>query len=219
MTTTSSRPRLSRPQQGRSEASLARIFDATRGLLEEHTFDQLSIAHIVREARSSVGVFYARFADKQALLDCLDEQYANEVILEFEAAGEDWRRRSLPLRRLVAEATDFLVRFHRERRGLVRALVLHARLHTDGPFTERSQRMVSSTPALPRAFLERRDEIRHPRPKQAVRFAFVQALTMVRERILFPEGPASVTGLADRQLRREVARGWLAYLTFSGESP
>ena len=52
------------PQQARSQATLARLLDATEVLLDEAPFDDLSVQDICKAAKSSVGAFYARFADK-----------------------------------------------------------------------------------------------------------------------------------------------------------
>lgn len=201
------------PRQSRSQRSLERLLDATRELLEQRTFDEISVAEIVARAGSSVGVFYSRFADKLSLLDCLDELYAREVIEEFSGLAGGWRPRTLSLEQKIGEAARFLVRFHRPRRGLIRALVLHARLHVGGPFSERTRRMQSASGGIVPALLEHADEIAHRDPELAVRFSMVQALTTVREHVLFPEGPAATAPLDDAQLAREVARSWRAYLS------
>ncbi|HVS16395.1 MAG TPA: TetR/AcrR family transcriptional regulator [Thermoanaerobaculia bacterium] len=199
------------PRQARSRRSLDRILDATRELLEDRSFDQISIAEIVARAGSSVGVFYSRFADKQALLDCLDELYALDVIRELGGLAESWQKRRPSLQEMVEEATRRLITFHRARRGLVRALILHARLHVDGPFAERTRRM-QRQPGIADALLAHRDEIDHPDPERAARFSLVQALTAVREHVLFAEGPAAIVPLDGEALAREVERAWLAYL-------
>ena len=207
------------PKQRRSEANLQRLLGAARKLLEDCSFDDLSVQRVVDEANCSVGTFYARFADKEALLDCLDELYARDLIGAFETLAEDWSARSPELPTLVDEAARFLVDFHRARCGVVRALILHARLHPSGPFAERTRRMISFTPGILRAFLRCVDAIAHPKPRRAVRFGFVQALTTVREFVLFPEGPAAIQPLSDLEITTEVARSWFNYLTVEGFSP
>lgn len=200
------------PRQSRSQRSLERLLDATRELLETRTFEEISIAEIVRRAGSSVGVFYSRFSDKQALLDCLDELYTLDVIAEFTALADSWREREVPLEEKLVEAAHFLVDFHRQRRGVVRALVLHARLHVGGPFSERTRRMQAAPGGIVSGLLAHVDEIDHPAPERAIRFSMVQALTTVREHVLFPEGPAATVLLDDRALAAEVARVWIASL-------
>lgn len=209
---TSPSTRLRDPRQARSRASLERILVATRELLEERTFEELSVTEIVRNARSSVGAFYTRFADKQALLDHLDELYARDLIASIKAVVGDPRSRDADLVARIEGFVAFLVRFHREQRGLLRALILHARLHVRGRFGERTKRMLKQVNDVDGFILARRDQISHPRPEEAVRFGFVAALTAIRERILFPEGPAALVPLADDELVREVTLIWIAYL-------
>ncbi|GJM08855.1 MAG: hypothetical protein DHS20C11_11310 [Lysobacteraceae bacterium] len=63
------------PKQSRSRRTQARLFDATEQLLRRQAFDDLTVAQITAEAKVSVGTFYRRFANKEALLQQLMEQY------------------------------------------------------------------------------------------------------------------------------------------------
>ena len=204
-----------RPKQHRSEQRLQRILDAARVLLEEKTFEQLTIREIASAAKCSVGTFYQRFADKHALLDSLDELYSQDLISEFEALADGWASGSLDLRDKILQASTFLVQFHRARRGVARALILEARLRPQGAFGARTKQMISLTPGITRSILRHTDEINHTDARRAARFAFVQALTTVREFVIFPEGPASAQPISDRALAKEVARSWHLYLTFT----
>ncbi len=60
--------------------------------------------------------------------------------------------------------------------------------------------------------LRYRKEITHPEPKRAIPFGFISALTVIREKTLFGEGPAEILPLNDLQLAAECARAYLAYL-------
>lgn len=200
------------PHQNRSRASLERIVSSTRALLEEKTFEELTIEEVVQRARSSVGVFYSRFGDKQALLEHLDERYAREVIDSVRAFvdGRDWD--AAPLAERVEAVVRFMTDFHAERAGLVRALVLQARIRPGSPFAERSRRMNTTIPSLVRLLLERRADMGHTDPERAVSFGFFLVLCAVRERVLFPEGPASSADMSHAELVRELTRVWLACL-------
>ena len=57
---------------------MRRILDATETLLAKRRFEDISIGDIVRASKSSVGAFYARFPDKDALLGCLYERFRQE---------------------------------------------------------------------------------------------------------------------------------------------
>ena len=178
------------PQQRRSRASLDRILSAARKLLEEKTFDELTVNQVTRRARSSVGAFYSRFRDKDALLDHLDEVYAQELI---EASQQNDRDLDgvTGLAPAVRTVVRMLVGFHRERRGLIRALVLQARVHPGGTFAERTRRLNRTVPDLVAKLVERAGENERP-DVRGLRFGFVACLAMLREVILFPEGPAAL---------------------------
>ena len=201
------------PKQQRSEEKLQRMLEAARTLLEDSSFEELSVQKVARHAGCSVGTFYARFADKDALLDSLDELYTRDLIREFEELASRWSESAFTLSEKVHQAAAFLVEFHRQRRGVVRALILQARLRPGGRFGERTKRMVSFTPGIVRSMLEHAGELGHSNAKRAARFGLIQALTTVREFVLFSEGPASAQPLSDKALVREVARSWYVYLT------
>lgn len=75
-------------KQERSLATQRRILRATEQLLRAEPFDAISVRRIVKEARTSIGSFYARFADKDALLPVLYSNYEERLskkISEFRA--------------------------------------------------------------------------------------------------------------------------------------
>ena len=97
------------PRQARSQQALQRLLDAAEALAAEKGLADASIPEIVRRGRSSVGGFYARFRDKNALLRALEERFFAELDgrLEALAAPERWRLSTLPV--LVAACADELV--------------------------------------------------------------------------------------------------------------
>ena len=63
------------PRQARSQHTLDRLLDAAEALVHEKGgFDDVPIAEIVRRAESSVGSFYSRFPDKDALLQAMGRE-------------------------------------------------------------------------------------------------------------------------------------------------
>ena len=206
------RTRLRSPQQARSRDTLRRIVTATRALLQEKTFDEISIAEITRRARSSVGAFYTRFPDKDALLDYLDELYMADVLAATDEFSQPNYLRGAPLAEVIAALIEQLVRFHRERSGLLRTLIVEARRRRGGSFSERTQRMTASVQGLLKTLLSCRDEIGHPDPQLAVTLGFVMIFSAVRETILFPESLPEGAAVDDEVLIRELTCGYLAYL-------
>src|SRR5438552_1394828 len=73
-------PRFFRPpQQVRSRETLDRILDAAEQVLDEKAFGEATLAEIMERAGVTVGAFYRRFPDKDALLHHLDERFFNEL--------------------------------------------------------------------------------------------------------------------------------------------
>lgn len=200
------------PKQQRSRDTLARLVNATERLLGERSFEDISVAEIVALAHSSVGAFYARFEDKDALLTYLDTYHAEELIARVGEYCEEDRWTTAPVDELVTEIVRFLVQFFRDRRGLLRALSIRARLHADPQFAEPTRQVNSRIPELIRLVLSRRSEIAHPSPEQAVYLGFVMILSTLRERVLFPEVYPTQLPISDALLADELKEAYLAYL-------
>src|SRR3954465_10598958 len=67
------------PQQSRSQETLDRILDATEQVMTEKAFGEATLAEIMERAGVTVGAFYRRFPDKDALLHHLDERFFAEL--------------------------------------------------------------------------------------------------------------------------------------------
>src|SRR5947208_15475116 len=72
-------PRFRPPQQTRSQETLDRILDAAERVLEKKSFTEATLAEIMERAGVTVGAFYRRFPDKDALLHLLDERFFREM--------------------------------------------------------------------------------------------------------------------------------------------
>lgn len=200
------------PRQARSQATLERILEATRELLETRTFDEISISEIVRRARSSVGAFYTRFPDKAALLDHLDELYARRMIECGEAVARERGGSDTTLVEEVRGLVTFLVRLHRIQPGLLRTLIVEARRQGEGAFRERTRRMNRTIPPVMERLLAHHDEIGHPEPRRAVYLGLLMVFSAIREVTLFPEGLAEFVDYDGEELIEELSAAYLRYL-------
>src|SRR3954451_17242527 len=63
------------PQQKRSQASVERVFAATRALLEEKGFDGVTVQEVSTRAEVSVGAIYGRFQSKENLLRAVQRDW------------------------------------------------------------------------------------------------------------------------------------------------
>jgi len=201
------------PRQDRSRRTLERILDVTEALLEEQRFEAIPVARIVREAGTSVGAFYARFRDKDALLPALYQRYdrwIRERAAGIEAA-RPWEGMSFAgtVTWLVKEIAQVFL----ARRNLMRAMVLHTRLRPDKVDDETKARRAQQMAFLKRVLLDHRESIHHPDPERAVDLAIYMAAALCREWLLFSDAPhASTTGGDTVEVEREIARQKLGYL-------
>ena len=179
--------------------------------MDDKAFADVKVTDITRAARSSVGAFYGRFEDKDALLDFLDETGLQGVRHEAERLKNNSEWQSTSLFEVIPEIVRFLVRYHRERRGVLRAILARARMR-QGARRGKLSPIDARYRGLIDVILARRSEIDHPSPDQAVFLGFIMVLSALRERILFPESMTIRLPISDEMLARELANAYLAYL-------
>lgn len=201
------------PLQLRSRETLERVAAATERLLEERTFEEITIGEILREARCSSGSFYARFGSKDALLPYLYERYDAQLRPRLEArlAGAPWAE--MTFRDACATLVRGTLEMYLERRNLMRALALYARTHPDA-FSDsfyQQRREVQELPlAVLRPFLA---QVPHPAPEAALRMGFFVVACAAREKLLFGDAPhAAVTPVTVDGLTRELTHVLHSYL-------
>jgi AcrR family transcriptional regulator len=203
------------PKQARSEDTLRRILEAAESLIEEKGLADASIPEIVRRAGSSVGGFYARLPDKNALLRALEERFFADLSerLEELADAQRWRAASLP--GIVAACVEELVSVTRRRRNLIQAFLFRA--SQDPEFQHAALRFrdrVSNR--IGELLLRRRDEFRHPDPLVAIDLAVQLAFGLMFQLVLTGELRAGGRVLSDPELKKELQVSFLRYLASDG---
>lgn len=204
------------PKQARSEATLQRLLDAAETLIGEKGFAAVSIAELAKAAGSSVGGFYARFRDKDEMLRALNEREHVRLSETLERLTDPrfWKDATL------TQMVGMLLAAHdaqQSGRMKLMAAVLEATARDPerwAPAVAFRRRVVD---AIAQVLLLRREEIRHPDPERAVRFALTQALAVTDQRALY----AHVEGLdswTDADVRVELQRSIVGYLTVDLES-
>ncbi|MEE9271416.1 MAG: helix-turn-helix domain-containing protein [Candidatus Krumholzibacteria bacterium] len=196
------------PMQARSRETHRRILEATSELLEKRTFDAVTVAEIARRSTSSVGAFYARFDDKDALLEQLDGLCAEEA-----ASGPGAVGTSEHIQKRLNQAITFYVGLFRKRSGLIRALRVRERARVRTRFGEAlrsSMRGLLVDPVL----LERR-HVGHADPQLAATLGSLMVMSAIEERVLYPEMTTSPTPITDAMFVTELTRAYVAYLGVS----
>ncbi len=201
------------PQQSRSQQTLDRLLNAAEQLLAKKPFEEITVADIVRKARSSVGAFYARFSNKDALLAPLYDRYDDELSKKLDAQLRRSARKSTSLQQLALFSVTTCVETYRQQRWLMRALGFHSRMNPQAISEEKRSRRTKLHRRWGQLFLKHRREIRHPDPESAVEFAVYFTAAAARDKILFGDAPhASATDISDDALIRELTRAFVTYL-------
>ena len=199
-------------KQDRSRKTQDRILQATSKLLETEPFESISVRRIIEEARTSIGSFYARFRDKEALLPVLYAEYEQQL-------GR--RIRKLRVSTSQAESLEELARLivkHLMEIGevpnLSRALYEYAtRAPHSAESSDLSKRRREQYRFLLDALLRFRDEITHDDPERAVELAVYFAAVTCRNRLLYPMAPHTRTlKLSKRELEAELVTLLTGYL-------
>lgn len=83
---------LKQPVQKRSKATLQRIFDATKRLLQQKRFEAISIHEIAKAANCGTGTVYGRFENKSALLASLEQEVVTGIVSRQQTflSDRDW---------------------------------------------------------------------------------------------------------------------------------
>lgn len=117
------------PKQTRSRKTLQSIIEAVYALLEEKFFEHISVAEICEQAGVSVGTFYRRFENKNALLPHIDRRYNKDFQVWMANYLEDAERYPCHSRAHVAHLVNEFLEFFKARRGVMRTIHLYRRLH------------------------------------------------------------------------------------------
>lgn len=204
-------PRFRPPQQTRSQETLDRILDAAENVLDEKIFSEATLAEIMHRAGVTVGAFYRRFPDKDALLHLLDERFFEELHARAASELDAGRWAGASIAEVVSHFCREAVALYRARRGLLRSLFLRARVD---PVLQQSARQVNAEyiNRLKVLMLPRRDQMSHPEPERAIELGYMIVVGALRETVLFGEVWPHPERVVDDGLSAELARVYLAYL-------
>jgi AcrR family transcriptional regulator len=201
------------PQQNRSRATADRLISATVEILDEFGLDGAVIPRIADKAGVAHGSVYRRFPDKNALIRaaCLH-------VLQRSNEGNRTLMKAVLLRPSLEETVGCFIGLlflqYRTHPKLLQALEQFVTKDDDAQFTSEARRLsganVDETASM---FLTFQSEIDHADPRQALRFAILNATTSTRT-IAF--GPSSLwhdmfPGAEDA-LATELVRTFISYL-------
>lgn len=197
-------------RQERSRQTRDRLLDAAEAVLARDGLEGATVPAIAAEAGVAVGSVYRRFPDKDALFRGVYERFFSRGA-ETNRAGlmaEAFRGTSAGA--VIAQLVEGMVAGYRDRRPLLRALLVYEHAHADPAFRRHAAQLRAETFRMIGDLLVARGrELGHPRPREAVAFA----LTVVRHTL---QGLALQNGrggaLEDERFVKELTRMVAAYL-------
>lgn len=125
------------PRQKRSQKSLERLLAASQNLIASGNFGDASVQDITRQAEYSVGGFYSRFRNKEALFEVVQDRVFEEsrewVKKEIGAfVAKTGKKPNGPaLKDCVNFCVNLLFRLYSRNPGVYRAIYLHTRIKRD----------------------------------------------------------------------------------------
>jgi AcrR family transcriptional regulator len=205
------------PRQQRSHESLERILDAAESLIQEHGFDNMTIAEVVQRSGCSVGSIYARFNNKVGLLRAVQLRYHARVQNAIFAAfsGDNLREESLD--DAVARIVSVLSQHVLSEPELFRAFVIQAVF--DGGVRGQGERTNSQRRnKVVEVLLTHRDEIKHPNPEHAARWFYSVCMALLRERVTYGARAELSGGFSDIELISEMTSMMISFLRYEPRS-
>jgi len=200
------------PKQDRSFDTQQRIVDAAQRMMEHgKAFHEIGVAELVKEAHSSVGAFYSRFRDKDALLRVLQAELNREG---FATAAQTFAKvgdTPIPLDVLVRAFVQLAVAAYRDQHGLRRALLVE--MARDKGLRDRAAELSAETCAgLTKLLATRFPSVPASRVELAVDMAHRMVYGVLDQKLLFDLESPTARALADDTLVAELTTALLAYL-------
>lgn len=205
------------PQQERSRATLQRLLEATETILNESSYDALTVREVLRVSGVSNGSFYARFDGVEGLLQELWRVVTDSMDEFFDEAAmtrNDWQLAER-VRWVVERRIDRFVKY----RGLMRAFTMLIATGRLPVHDHERQQYRESRKTLVRFLMACESEIVHPDPAKAIELAEFAVAAAARSLILFPDAPhAATVQISVVRLKHELTQMFLGYLQSPRES-
>lgn len=181
------REQLRPTRQRRSQRSLERIVEALEGLIEEKTFEEITVTEVCVRAGVAVGTFYDRVGNKDALLEHLRRHFYAEILEQIDQAFAPGRFDGLSPHAMLAINAREMVALHRRRRGAIRATIVEAR--RSAAFAAHARELNGVLMQRVTATWLRKREAFAPghEPERLARSTFLLAVGYLREAVIWSE--------------------------------
>jgi AcrR family transcriptional regulator len=205
-----------RPMQQRSQQTLERILEAAEQRIVEVGFEGATIADIVKRADSSVGSFYTRFKDKDALLRCLIDRFVEEVSVTIDSSLRPELWQEVGFEQVCRRLLHFMMRMMRQRALLVKAIAVATMQDPElGAF--RSQLIERTLEGLASLIAARGERISCENPDDALRVVSWMCINLFEASVVQSNNHPS--GMTAEQCEAELCNMILAYLRIETKNP
>lgn len=197
----------SEPKQQRSKEKLERIINAAFVVTSKVGFESVTLAEIAREADVGVSTVYTRFKSKDALLEELHIIITENALSTIESYFAIYRDYEIPLSGIVREIIEDSLKMTRDLSGFYQAT--YQQSITNAAFAEREKTIrLKLLKTLKKIFLQRKQEIGHPKPSSAIDFFVTMYIGVITDRVM----TQNFSGLTDKKLAHELTSACESYL-------
>ncbi len=180
------------PNQARSRDAQARLMRAGEQVFAEVGYDAAHVSDIAAAARCSIGSFYRRFRDKEALFHALQTQFAMQGRQNFDKffAMPQWRE--APVGEVMHTLVSNTARLIQRRSGFFRALFQRSLAGAGAIYFPALRASDENAGRGLAAFLRERDMAFQPDMERACVFALQSMEAVLIHRVLHVATPKSV---------------------------
>lgn len=200
-----------KPRQDRSRRTLEAMLDAVEALIAERGVDVLKLGDIAARAGYTTGAIYARFRDKEALLEQLYDRFVTRAMEAMDQGYATLTAEGVDLTEALNLWVRTLIAHQRQNWSLHNAFL--TRIQTEEPCRLRSRELTLHAAWVLRQVMEQHhDRIAHDDLDRAAGMAVLIMYATIERAITLRE-PASVyLPASDDALVAELVRVLSAYL-------
>jgi AcrR family transcriptional regulator len=191
------------------------MLDAAEVVVAKYGVEGATLPRIATQARIAPTNVYRRFRNKEALIRAVFHRLSERSTAEVNSQLDPEKLRPIGLVQFSRNLIAGMIGGYRADAALSRAAAEYAERHWEVAFIRKARAAeAKSFQQMVDTFLIWRDQINHPDPEYAVRFAFLMVAFALRELILYDRMHmfAAALPLDDDVLKRELPRVFLRYL-------
>ncbi len=204
-------PSIRKPRQDRSRRTLEAVLDAVEGLIAERGVDVLKLGDIAARAGYTTGAIYARFRDKEALLEQLYDRFVTRAMEAMDEGYTTLTAEGVDLTEALTLWVRMLIAHQRQNWSLRNAFL--TRIQTEEPYRLRSRQLSLHAAWVLRQVMEQHhDRITHDDLDRAAGMAVLIMYGTIERAITLREPPSVYMPVSDDALVAELIRVLCAYL-------